>query len=367
MSVPTNAEACRIRSQLPAERATIIRDRLRARGLTGLICCGRRELHHYGAVEYVVGECPSGGQAYAMLGAGAPVLLVVGEREGRARSVNAIQVAPTELADALCSWSHRLGMLGRIGTAGSGADGLSVLLPSLQLHDFSEDLAAIKSIKTPAEAAQLQRVAELADDALTYLLEQARTDIHGAVLRAQKMLAGHGARQSIVRLGLGPRFDEQPGTIEFEGMSLLCAYVEVLGANGYWVELMRPLGLGGLDAAEARHLKACAKAAEAARELMSVGITGGQIYAAAARAAREAGLRLDGGCGHGVGIDDQDLPRLVPEDRTVLRKHMAIALHPRLVDDQRGRGLVIGDTYVLSDAGPKRLSRFPPELITVYP
>jgi Xaa-Pro aminopeptidase len=149
-------------------------------------------------------------------------------------------------------------------------------------------------------------------------------------------------------------------------MSLLCAYVEVLGANGYWVELMRPLALGSLDAAEARHLKACVEATESARALIYAGITGGQIYEAAAGAARAAGLRLDGGCGHGIGIDDQDLPRLVPEDRTVLCKQMAIALHPRLVDNRRGRGLVIGDTYVVSEAEPKRLSRFPSQLVTVH-
>jgi Xaa-Pro aminopeptidase len=256
-------------------------------------------------------------------------------------------------------------MLGRVGTVGPGADLLSTLLPSLQLYDFSEELAAIKSIKTPAETAELQGVADLADEALSYFIEQVKTDIHGATLRVEKMLAEQGARQSIIRLGPGPRFDEH-GTTGFKGMSLLCAYVEVLGANGYWVELMRPLALGSLDAAEARHLKSCAEVAETGQALLRPGITGAQIYEAAAAAACQAGLRLDGSCGHGLGIDDQDLPRLVPEDRTVICNHMVVALHPRLVDEQRARGLVIGDTYVLLESGPKRMSQFSSQLITVH-
>jgi Xaa-Pro aminopeptidase len=362
-----DASLSRIAPQLLSARWALIRERLRAEQLSGLVCFGRGELHSYGAVEYVTGDCPWGVEVYSILGlSGAPLLLAVGPGAAKATSTNAVHVAPPRLGETLRSWTQRLRIAGRVGTAGENPKALRDFLLDIELHDFTAELAAIRSIKLPAEIEQLQAVSDLADEALAYFIEQIRTDIRSAPSRVEKMIAKQGARHSIVRLGPGPRFDQQPDASEFAEKSLLCAYVEVLGANGYWVELMRPVALASLDAAEKRHLAACSKVSDVTKALLRPGETGGRVYEAAANAAHAAGMRLDGGCGHGLGIDDQDLPRLAPGDRTALSWNMAVALHPRLVDDDRGRGLVVGDTYVLYDTEPKRLSRFSSELITVH-
>jgi Xaa-Pro aminopeptidase len=356
----------RVAPQLVSDRWAHIRERLRAKQLSGLLCFGRGELHGYGAVEYVAGDCPWGAEVYALLGlSGSPLLLPVGTSEESAGSPNCVPITPSRLGETLRSCLQRLRITGRLATAGGNPKALRDALPDIELYDFTAELAAIRSIKLPAEIEQLQTVSDLADDALTYFIEQIRRDIRSAPSRVEKMIADQGARHSIVRLGPGPRFDEQSDVAELAEKRLLCAYVEVLGTNGYWVELMRPIALARLDAAEERHLAACSRVSDVAKALLRPGEIGGQIYEAAANAARAAGMRLDGGCGHGVGIDDQDLPRLVPADHTRLCSNMTVALHPRLVDDDRGRGLVFGDTYVLSDTEPKRLSRFFPQLIAV--
>jgi Xaa-Pro aminopeptidase len=361
-----HASVSRIAPQLLSTRWTLIRERLRAEQLSGLICCGRGELHSYGAVEYVTGNCPWEMEVYSILGlSGVPVLLAACSGHAKAAFANVFCLTPLQLGEAFRAWTERLEVIGRVGFAAPNPEAVRNLLPDIELRDFTAELAAIKSVKLPMEIEQLQAVSDLTDEALAYFLRQIRIDIGSAPSRVEKMLAEHGARHSIVRLGAGPKFDQQPPTSEFVKSSLLCAYVEVLGANGYWVELMRPLAQASLDAGEKRQLDACSKVSDTAKALLRPGATGGRIYAAAANAAHAAGMRLDGACGHGLGIDDQDLPRLVPDDGTTLGNNMAVALHPRLVDDERGRGLVIGDTYVLSDSAPKRLSRFSAELITV--
>lgn len=335
-------------------RLTGVRQELSRIGLHGLVCAGRGELHRYGFVEFLGGFCPWGRDAYVVLGlAGEPVVLSGGAGE-------------KSMAAAITGQLTRLGIgCGPVGAVSHRSGALQAMLPDIAFVDITGQIAAIKSVKTGPEIAQLEAVAELVDEAMDYFVDLIRSDIEHARARVEMLLAHRGCRDWIVRIGPGPRFDVPAPMSALERCNLLCAYVEALGANGYWVEMMRPVAVRRLDLEEQRHLESCLGIADMARALLRPGVISEFVHTAAAEAASRANFRLDGGCGHGVGMDDQDLPRLTAGDNTVMRAGMTVALHPRLVDDGQGRGVVMGDTYLLSVSGARRLSRHPSELIAV--
>lgn len=94
-----------------------------------------------------------------------------------------------------------------------------------------------------------------------------------------------------------------------------------------------------------------------AERALRVGNRACDPLAAAANVARSTGYALEGGIGHGTGLDDHDPPRLTADDRTMLSPGMVLAMHPKLIDLQKGRSATLGDTYVLEGGEPQKLSK----------
>jgi Xaa-Pro aminopeptidase len=342
-------------------------------GLRALLVGGHGTLHRYGNVEYLAGYCPWQQDAYVLLAPKRqPVLIVAtrGDGEEVRRRGGADFYCPAAsqgglvpaVAEFLGAWGVADGPVGLVGREIIPAGDLAALgkhLPRVELRDATRMLAELKAVKSGDELRHISKVAALADEGLRAFGSALRmgADSREICADVERALRAGGARETIVRLGSGPYFNapSRPGPVH--PGQLLSAYVEVLGDNGYWVEMMRLVAVGELDAESARLMRACLDVASVAERSLCEGMRDTDCLDAIRDSALASGFRLDGGSAHGVGMDDADLPRFMASNPAPLKAGMVVAAHPRLVDDRREVGAVVGDTYVVSSSGPVRLSR----------
>jgi Xaa-Pro aminopeptidase len=69
--------------------------------------------------------------------------------------------------------------------------------------------------------------------------------------------------------------------------------------------------------------------------------------------------------GHGVGLDDHDLPIIGPGDITQIEAGMVVAVHPHLIDATGATGSSLGDTFLVGSQETLPLSRWPRDIISV--
>lgn len=367
-----------IRELLPG-RWTNIRRRMDESGLRALVVGGHGSLHHYGYIEYVSGYCPWQQNACVVLGReGAPVLIVCNAETAKVASAictadvryagaGGLAAAVIQCLEILGTGHGQVGIVDVDSISAADFSAIENKLPPNTLRDATRLLSDIKARKTKGDIAHLMRVSALADQGMAAFAGALRPGAQTRDLcaKVERALHAGGAREVIVRLGSGPDFSLPSPARRIEAGQLLCAYVEVLGDNGYWVELIRTVAIGTLPAKSVRLLDACIDVFNSVERAIGFGCRASEIAVLADEAVRRTEFRLDGQCGHGVGIDDRDAPRIMLEDATPLEPGMVIAIHPRLVDDKTHMAAVIGDTFVVAPEGPYRLSRYEQKVLWV--
>lgn len=377
-----SSDGARILPRILRERWHALGGELHSAGLRGLIVGGHGTLHRYGHLEYVGGYCPWQQDAYAVFTPGrAGVLLVQTSgdaEEARRRGVPEVVLVPAgqggpvaAVPELLSTWGIHDGVVGFASRSIVSAADLSLLsagLPFIDLRDATDLLNRMKAVKHADEIRCMGEAAALADEGMRTFARTIRigADSRAACAEVEKVLRAGGARETIVRLGSGPYFNAPTRPRPLSAGELLSAYVEVLDDSGYWVEMMRLVALGHLDAGRSRLMQACVDVAEAAERALRHSVPDTECLQEIQAAGRRAGFRLDGGCAHGVGLDDADLPRFSTAHPTLLQRGMVIAAHPRLVDDERSLGAVVGDTYLLSDSGALCLSEFKEKVLCLH-
>ena len=68
--------------------------------------------------------------------------------------------------------------------------------------------------------------------------------------------------------------------------------------------------------------------------------------------------------GHGVGLELDELPVLAPHDSTVLEKHMALAIEPKIITPHAG-AVQLEDTVIVTDNGCEVIGTVPRQLFEV--
>jgi Xaa-Pro dipeptidase len=242
--------------------------------------------------------------------------------------------------------------------------------------DISGLVDGLRLIKSPAELAKTVRAAELADDALDAALSltKAKAD-EGAILAAMQgaVFAGGGdypANEFII--GSGPD-------------ALLCRYkagrrklskndqltLEWAGAfHHYHAAMMRTIIVGKTTKRHEQLFEAAALALSACEAELQAGRTFGDVYEAHARALDSVDLsrhRLNA-CGYSLGarfspswMERQMFYARNPE---IIAPDMVLFLHMIIADSESGTAMTLGQTYVTTANGPRRLSRHEPSLIT---
>lgn len=142
--------------------------------------------------------------------------------------------------------------------------------------------------------------------------------------------------------------------------------------TGYMTDMTRVFSCGNIpDEAKAAH-QCSIDIHNEFRRMALPGCKASDLYEMAARKAREAGFEKNfmghrqkaGFCGHGVGIEINELPVIAPRSKAILEAGNAIAFEPKFVIP--GTGAVgIENTYIITPQSPRCLTNAPEEIISL--
>ncbi|MEU5428001.1 M24 family metallopeptidase [Streptomyces olivoreticuli] len=367
-------------SEVYAARRARLRERCEAAGSEAALVSGDAN------VRYLAGGAPTG--AALLVGPAEDSLLcpgdpVVESSADRPAEGLRIVVLPAPDGDPAVAGAERAAAAGARSLAVeehhltvSRHRALRSVAPRLRLDDLGTAVEQQRVVKDNEEISALRIAAEIADQALGELLESilvGRTERHLA-LELERRLVDHGAA--------GPAFATSVGTGPNSGLAghvptdrrveegdFLCV---CLGADyrGYRSEVARTFVIGTTPADWQIELYEQVFAAQrAGREKLAPG-TPYRDVDRAARVVLEAaghGERLGPRIGHGVGLENDEDPRLTPSAMGKLDACVPVTVDPGVHLPGRG-GVRIDDTLVVrpeADGGPELLTITTKELLAL--
>lgn len=260
-------------------------------------------------------------------------------------------------------------------TAASGKKLDAVLHGFCHLTDASFLVSQQRLIKSPAELAYVRRAGALADDAWQVALDLTASGVNegeilagmqGAVFRGggdyagNEFIIGSGNDALLCRYFSGRRqLDRQDQlTLEFAG-----AY------RHYHACMMRTIVIGAADDHQRHMFLACTNALDAAKAALRPGRPIGEVFDAHAAVMDAAGLnhaRLNA-CGYSLGAVFapiwMDYPMFYHGNPVIAAPGMVFFLHMILMDSQKNQAMTLGETVLVTDGPPERLSAAPIEMV----
>lgn len=370
---------------LLGRRAARARELMLTEDLDGLVVPSKGHITQYGAVEFLTGYTPVARMAYAvMTRAGRGPLLVAptpADRWFASRQAEAPEVVQVgtgnvgvhhDLAGAAADVLAQEGVAGgRIGVSGLSSvlpvadfEALRRALPHAELVDADPLIARLKLLKEPEDVEELRRTVAIADAGFIAARQRIRPGVTDAevVGAIREAVWARGARDALVFVSALPYFLSWPQGERLRSGDLVTIYVEIVGPTGYWVECGGMIALGSPDPEQMRVAEACLEAAQRAEQRLRPGCTAGDIASEIDAVARAGELHAGLWHGHGVGVD-HDGPVVTVGDDTPLAPGMVIAVHPNFSTADERFGASAVDTYLVTEAGPKRLSAIPQEIL----
>ena len=243
------------------------------------------------------------------------------------------------------------------------------------LADASELVSRLRLIKSPAELAYVRRAAELADDALREAHRLTAPGVNegdilaamqGAMFRGggdyagNEFIIGYGPDALLCRYFTGRRAlgSADQLTLEFAG-----AY------RHYHACLMRTIPIGPVPDRQRRMFDACAEALEACKAALRPGRPIGEVFDAHARVMDVHGFRDArlNACGYSLGAVFapiwMDYPMFYHGNPEPAAPGMVFFLHMILMDSDANLAMSLGETVIVTDGAPERLSSMPLELV----
>jgi Xaa-Pro dipeptidase len=238
-----------------------------------------------------------------------------------------------------------------------------------QLEDASELVSSLRVVKSAAELAYVRRAGELADAAWLRALAACQpgnsesdilAEIYGTILRgggdpaAGRFVCGAAENALLCRYftGKGTIAAADQVNIEFAA-----AY------RHYHVALMRTALTGTPSPEHLRMHAANVEALEACQRVLVPGRTYGDLFDTHAEVLDRHGYkhaRLNA-CGYSLGAAYpptwMEWPMVFTGNPVVLEPGMVVFLHMILLDSETGKAMALGETYVVTEGPPERLSR----------
>ncbi|GJF27606.1 peptidase [Kitasatospora sp. NE20-6] len=253
---------------------------------------------------------------------------------------------------------------------------LGAVAGGVRLADLGSAVERMRVVKDEHEIADLRIAAEIADQALSELLESilvGRTERHLAMELERRMI-DHGADRAAfpVSVGTGSHSgleSHQPTDRRVEEGDFLTV---VLGARyrGYGVSTARTFVIGAAPASWQVDLhRLVFRAQRAGREALGPGVSESAPDLAAREVLQSAGHTEHPvhPLGHGIGLEIREAPRLGPADMGKLDSRVPVTVGPGVHLPGRG-GVRIEDTLVvrpLEEGGPELLTITTKELLAL--
>jgi Xaa-Pro aminopeptidase len=377
-----------------ARRFAAVRARMRQRGVSALIVRSDSAKWDCGSAEsrYLTQIGGNGEEGYTVFDlVGDPVFVIWGP--GHIENWLAAQDWTTDIrpssptaAHVVASRIRELGLeqaaIGLVGRARNplGPDGrwphlafdaLRRELPRATFVDFDDDLAAVRTIKSPEEIACHERAMAITEEAIEVMYAHARPGVPGREVfgRMVGALVAAGSDMSVMvqlNIARAPRLAArlvthrplEPGDVILN---------EITGKyGGYWSQAHAPVAVGRApSAAHQRLFDLVLAGLERGRAALRPGVTVGDLAAVIRQPAEDAG------CGwnpiptvKGIGLATSELPVSPPpgasyggDAAAVIEASMVVCFQPAALDRDGNLGMHVAETFLVTATGCRRLGR----------
>jgi len=249
-------------------------------------------------------------------------------------------------------------------------------LPQVEFTDAASLVLSIRFTKAPEERSLMEKAAELNDGAYREVLKALRPGMKeyevGGILEGYHR--SHGADRTF-NLVFSGRFPTTKEGVPFQGLPWCpgqkaiekgdCVHLEMTTVyGGYWNQLVRIVCVGEENLEVKRFHQAARAMIDAGIAHMKRGTRASEFVSAMEENAAGGPFKLTTPMGHFCGLDLIEA-RVDGQSRVVLDPGVAFILHPRLDDGKGIRIILWGETYMMTEEGPRRLNQADDLLHTV--
>lgn len=239
------------------------------------------------------------------------------------------------------------------------------LIPGLEFVDVSDQVFALRTIKSEEEIETQRICAKIADAGYAAICKAA---VPGAK-ESEIVAAGNyamqkmGMEQSFMLISSG-RFSVEKNTMQL--LHHTSSIDNVLKAgdsvalemtpryNGYWTQIVRTISVGGPNPDLAEFVRVTRGTIEAGKAVMKAGLPISEMVAAMDRYATAEGYRVREPLGHICAVDLNE-ERVSKTNERLLTPGMCVILHPTVVSDQVPNGIFWGESYIVTETGYEKI------------
>jgi len=249
-------------------------------------------------------------------------------------------------------------------------------LPKAIFSEATSLVLSLRFIKGKEERRLMEKAGELNDGAYQEVLKQLRPgmreyEVAGIVEGYHR---GKGADKTFNLVFSGP-FPATRDGIPFQGLPWCpgqraiekgdCIHLELTTVyGGYWNQLVRIIAVGLRNTELEKFHQAAVATTRSGLKTMKAGMKMSEVIPSMAKTAQRYGFGRTTPMGHFVGLDLIEA-RVDADSHVILEPGVAMILHPRL-DDFKGRRIILwGETYLMTERAPIRLTRTDDTLHTI--
>lgn len=288
---------------------------------------------------------------------------------------NQARIAPKRswVSDARYSPDYGASIAGRLREIGAadktvGVVGMEVMsaktyqtvleiLPSVHLVDVGEIVAEARTVKSAEEIALIRESAVLADGACAAGRGAAREGARDYEVFAELdyFLKRRGVIEAfnLAAADSLPAFPYLPvGNVLKGGEAVLMEITPRY--HGYYAQLTTGATVGAPNAEREKMVQVAKEALAKGIEVLRPGTPASDVDAAMRAVVEGAGYTMPQRAGHGVGLDVDERPALIPSNPAPLKPGMTVVVHPSVVIPDKG-GVFMGGTFLITREGHEKL------------
>jgi Xaa-Pro aminopeptidase len=362
-------------------RYSLVKERMAAQGLDGLIVIGNGQITQKGYVKYltnyrsmlynIVVIFPIEGEARLLVPSPVQeywggILSWIKNVEEQVPNLN------ESLSRSLQEMRLSKGRLGLINTKIISADtylSLTRDFPDSTMVDATPILDEIRMIKSRGEQELVRTAANLADLSFKVLSEILRPGMSEREIVAQvdRALIAGGAEDIFHLFSSKPGnlFPFAPSDRAIEKGDIVILNTELSGPGGYWVQMVRTSFVGRAESYVERMYDTLIEIRSRLSDRLRPGIKASQVASWVRNEIVNSGFDLGVHFGHCLGLDVVERPLVHINDETPLRPGMVITVHPQLVSRDKGATVWLADTYLITEDNAELLTRVEPHEIKI--
>jgi Xaa-Pro aminopeptidase len=271
---------------------------------------------------------------------------------------------------------RRIGIISMESFSASAYLSLQERLPKAIFSEATSLVLPFRFIKGEEERLLMEKAGELNDGAYQEVLKQLKPgmreyEVAGIIEGYHR---GRGADKTFNLVFSGP-FPATKDGIPFQGLPWCpgqraiekgdCVHLEMTTVyGGYWNQLVRIIAVGIANTELEKFHRATVATTQSGLKTMKPGMKMSEVIPSMAKTTKGYGFGLTTPMGHFVGLDLIEA-RVDADSPVILEPGVAMILHPRL-DDFKGRRIILwGETYLMTERGPIRLTQTDDTLHTV--